>query len=274
MNRILLATDLEDTAKNVAAFALTLADNFGAELTVYHAYGKPDLSLADLSDEEREARVLTRMRELIGGLTGPSAADVPLRYVADVDYPGDGIIAQVDGDRGYDLVVIGLREPAGSGAGGRGQFSSLAYRILREVEADVLAIPPGAAFHGVNEIIFASDVDRADEVVLERLQEWRQRLSSELYVVHVYDDEDDKERARKVMTKWRDRYASRPNMHFELLAGDFTEDIGRYVRDRGGDMLVLQSHTRGLFGRVFQHSAAADVAQVVEVPLLVMRGEQ
>ena len=266
MNRILLATDLEDTARNVAAFALSIAENLHAKLTVYHAFGKPDLAQSMLTDAEREAKVMTAMRELIGGITSDSTTDVHVDYVADVDYPGDGIIEQVD-KNDYDLVVIGLREASDGGE----QFSSLAYRLLREVETSVLAVPPQASFMGVNEIVFASDVDRADEVVLEQLQEWRQGMSAELFVVHVYDDEQDKARATQVMKKWRERYASRPNIHFELMAGDFTEDIGAYVEKRGGDMLVLQSHTRGLFGRVFKHSAAADVAQVVQVPLLVMR---
>ena len=268
MRHVLLATDLEETAANVAAFALSIADQFGAELTVYHAFGKPDLSQGLRTDAQREDTVEDKMQAMMGSLISKSTADTSIHYVADIDYPGDGILEQVEKGN-FDLVVIGLREATSS----NGQFSSLAYRILREATCNVLAIPPKASFHGVNEIVFASDVDKADEIVLEQLQAWRQNFTADLFVVHVYDDAADKIKAQEVMAGWRDRYASRPRMHFELMAGDFEHDIGAYVAQRGGDMLVLQSHTRGLFGRVFTHSSAADVAQQVQVPLLIMRGK-
>jgi nucleotide-binding universal stress UspA family protein len=269
MQHILLATDLEDTSSNVAAFALAIADNFKAKLTVYHAFGKPSLQMGDTSDMMRQDKVEARMRSLISDVRSPGITDVVVNYAADIDYPGDGILNQLEeGD--FDLLVIGLREPQE----GASQFSSLAFKLLREADTAVLAIPPMATFHGIQEIVFATDLDHADEVVLEQLQSWRQNMGADLFVVNVYDDEQGADEARKVLGKWRDRYASRARMHFELMEGDFENDIGAYVSQRGGDMLVLQSHTRGFFARLFTHSSAADIAHVVEVPLLVMRGEE
>jgi len=268
MQHILLATDLEPTAANVAAFALAIADNFKAKLTVYHAFGKPSLQMGDDIDEERSERVQDHLEKFISEVRGTTLTDVVVEFKTDVDYPGDGIIDEVEkGD--YDLLVIGLREPKTSGT----QFSSLAYRLIREADTSVLAIPPEASFQGIQEIVFGTDLDHADEVVLEQLQEWRQNMQADLYVVNVHEDDKEAEVARKVMSKWRDRYASRPNMHFELMEGDFEDDIGAYVKQRGGDMLVMQSHKRGFFKRMFTHSSASDVAHTIEVPLLIMRGE-
>lgn len=268
MQHILLATDLEPTAANVAAFALAIADNFKAKLTVYHAFGKPSLKMGDDSDEERSERVQDHLEKFISEVRGTTLTDVIVEFKTDIDYPGDGIIDEVEkGD--YDLLVIGLREAND----GEEQFSSLSYRLIREADTSVLAIPPQASFQGIQEIVFATDLDHADEVVLEQLQEWRQNMQADLYVVNVHEDDKEAEAARKVMSKWRERYASRPNMHFELMEGDFEDDIGAYVKQRGGDMLVMQSHKRGFFQRLFTHSSASDVANTIEVPLLIMRGE-
>ncbi len=267
VRHILLATDLEASAPNVAAFALTLAEHFGAELTVFHTFGKPDLSLGARSNEQREETVVRKMREMMAQLSTETNASVVVHYKTDIDYAGDGILNQVEEGQ-HDLLVIGLRQARD----GEAQFSALASRIFREANTAVLAVPPQASYVGINEIIFASDVDREDEVVLENLQEWRQKLGADLFVVHVYENDEDRERARATMNKWRERYASRPRLHFELMAGDFTHDITAYVAQRKGDMLVLQSQVRGLFEQLFTHSSAADVAQNVEVPLLVMRG--
>ncbi len=267
--RILLASDLEDTAPNVAAFALAIADNFKAHLTVYHAFGRPQATYGDTPIEEREGMVLIKLRELIKGVQGSSFADVQISYKTHVDYPGEGIVNEAR-DGKYDLVVCGLRE----GNEGEPQFTSLSYKILREVPTNVLGIPPTANFHGVKEIIFATNLDAPDHVVLEQLQVWRQNMSADLYVVHVWDDKESEAEARRIMGVWREEFGVRPRLHFELMEGSFTVDIGDYVRQRGGDMLVVQSSTKGFFERIFEHSAAEDIAHTTDVPLLVMRGRR
>ena len=266
--RILLASDLEDHAANVAAFALAIADNFEAHLTVFHAFGRPQATLGDTPLEQREGMVLKALSELIHSIKGPSFDDVEIHYKADVDYPVDGITNEAKAGN-YDLVVCGLREANE----GEPQFSSLSYKILREVPTNVLAIPPQATFQGVKEIVFATNLDAPDRRVLDQLQDWRRNMSADLYVVHVWDDADDKAEAQRILSVWREEFAKRPRLHFELMEGDFTADIGDYVRQRGADMLVLQSSTKGFFERVFEHSAAEDVAHTTDVPLLVMRGK-
>ncbi len=267
--RILLASDLEDTAANVAAFALAIADNFKAHLTVYHAFGRPQVTYGDTPVAERESMVIVKLRELIAGVRGPSFADVEISYKADIDYPGDGIINEAGAGK-YDLVVCGLRERNE----GESQFTSLSYKILREVPTNILGIPPTASFHGVKEIIFATNLDQPDRIVLEQLQTWRQKMSADLYVVHVWDDKDDEAEARRIMMAWRADFGERPRLHFELMEGSFTVDIGDYVRQRGGDMLVVQSSKKGFFERLFESSAADDIAHTTDVPLLVMRGKE
>ena len=266
--RILLACDLEEAhAANVAAFALAIADNFKAHLTVYHAFGRPQATLGDATEEQREGKVLVELSALIKSIKGPSFDDVEISYKADVDYPADGITNEAEaGD--YDLVVCGLRERNA----GESQFSSLSYKILREVPKNVLAIPPQADFHGVKEIVFATNLDAPDHRVLEELQAWRRNMTADIYVVHVYEGRDQEEEARRILSVWREEFGKRPRNHFELTEGDFATDIGEYVRKRGGDMLVVQSSKKGFFERLFEHSAAEDVAHTTDVPLLVMRG--
>ena len=265
--RILLACDLEEHAANVAAFALAIADNFGAHLTVYHAFGRPRVTIGEATVEQREGVVLQELAALIKSIRGPSFADVEVHYRADVDYPIDGITAQAAAG-GYDLVVCGLRERNE----GQSQFSSLSYKILREVECDVLAIPPQADFHGIREIVFATNLDEPDHRALEGLQAWRRNLGADLFVVHLYETHAQEEEARRILAVWREEFGRAARTHFEVTEGDFALDIGDYVRRRGGDMLVLQSSKKGFFERLFEHSAAEDVAHTTDVPLLVMRG--
>lgn len=265
--RILLACDLEEHAANVAAFALAIADSFSAHLTVFHAFGRPKATIGEASEEQREGRVLTELRDLITSVKGSSFPDVEIRYKADIDYPVDGITDEAKAGA-YGLVICGLRERNE----GEAQFSSLSYKILREVDTNVLAIPPQADFHGVREIVFATDLDEHDHAVLDQLQVWRERLSAELFVVHMYETTEQAEDARDILSVWRAEQERSPDTHFEAREGDFTADIGDYVRERGGDMLVLQSAKRGFFERLFGQSAAEDVAHTTDVPLLVMRG--
>ena len=265
--RILLACDLEDHAANVAAFALAIADNFKAHLTVYHAFGRPRATIGDATEEQREGIVLQELAALMKSIRGPSFDDVEVRYKADVDYPIDGITNEAAaGD--YDLVICGLRERNE----GQAQFSSLSYKILREVETNVLAVPPQADFHGIREIVFATNLDEYDHRVLDQLQDWRRNMAADLFVVHLYETKAQEEEARRILGVWREEFGRTARTHFEVMEGDFTLDIGDYVRQRGGDMLVLQSSKKGFFERLFEHSAAEDIAHTTDVPLLIMRG--
>ena len=271
MPRVLLATALEPAADNAAGFALAIARAFGEPLTVYHAYGKPSAALGSVPPEQRGARVDALMRELVARAAGATGiGDVDLRYAKGVDYAGDGILGELErGD--YDLLVLGLRDGADA-------FTTVSERMLREAECDLLAVPPRATFHGVSQVVFATDLDDADAVALEKLQRWRERLAAELLVVNVYDSDAGRARAVKRLGQWRERYAARHHTAFEAVAGDFDDDILAYVRRRGGDLLAVQSNPAGffggLFGGLFGGGHTRGLAQhIVDVPLLVIRGE-
>ncbi len=267
VKHILLATDLRDTAANVAAFALAIAESFDARLTVYHAFGQPSLALGDTTLEERRAEILRKQKAMIERMQSSSTDGPEVSYLTSVDYAADGILNAADSGA-YDLVVLGMHEDRD----GRGQFSELAYTVLKKCETAVLAVPSEATFNGVQEIVFATDLEREDEDPLEQLQAWRRNLNAELFVVHFVEDRAKLGEARSKLGVWRDFYASRPNIHFEIAEGDLDDDIGRYVAQRGGDMLVLETHDRGFFASVFGQNETVEIARSIQVPLLVLHG--
>ena len=268
MPRVLLATALDPDAANTAKFALAIARAFGEPLTVYHAFGRPSPSLSGPPDVERRAQVERLMRELVAqAAAGGDLSAVDITYTVSVYYAGDGILAELDrGD--YDLLVLGLRDGADA-------FTTVSERMLQEAECDVLAVPPGATFQGVDQVVFATDLDDADAVALEKLQRWREHLVAELIVVNVYDSDAGRARAEKRLGQWRRRYEGRRHTTFEAVAGDFEEDILTLVKRRGGEMLAVQSNPGGFFRRLFGGGHTRELAQhVVDIPLLVIRGER
>lgn len=267
MHRVLLATALDDGAVNTAVFALALARAFGEPLTVFHAYGRPSAILREVPPAEHRGVVERHMRELTARAAGPAGtAGVDVRYATSVDYAGDGILAELEtGD--YDLLVLGLRD-------GAKDFTTVSQRMLREAECDVLAVPPRATFHGVGTCVFATDLDDADAVALEKLQHWRARLGAELQVVNVYEGDEARARADKRLGQWRRRYGEGARTRYEAVVGDFEDDILAYVARRGGDLLAVQSNPGGFLRRLFGGGSTRELAQrVIDIPLLVVRGE-
>lgn len=266
MPRVLLATALDPEAAPTARFAIAIARAFAEPLTVFHAYGRPSALLRDVPEDERQGAVERHMRELVTAAAGErGTGDVEIRYATSVDYAGDGILAELAaGD--YDLLVMGLRD-------GAEPFTSVSERMLREAECDLLAIPGHATFQGVERMVFATDLDDADAVALEKLQRWRRNLTAELLVVNIYDSDAMRARARKRLDQWRRRYEHEHHTTFEAVAGDFDDDILGFVRRRRGDLLAVQSNPGGFLQRLFGGGGhTRELAQrVTDVPLLVLR---
>jgi nucleotide-binding universal stress UspA family protein len=142
--RILCATDLRGTGAEVVAYALSLAEAFGAELTMLHVLERvPEFepgsgfqfSAAEiqafrqsLAEEARD-----RLRAIV-----PDAARERVT-VRDLVKAGRAheLILRVAREEGAQLVVLGER---GHGALGRLLFGSTSRRVVREAQCPVLVV--------------------------------------------------------------------------------------------------------------------------------------
>lgn len=130
LHKILLATDFSDTGQRAFAYALSLAMEYNAELTLLHV-------LEEVPQDEELATVTAR---LIHKLDACVPADAPnwcsIKSVIRVGKPYQEIV-QLALESQTDLIVLGVRGRSGPDLA---VFGSTTYRVLQLGSAPVLAV--------------------------------------------------------------------------------------------------------------------------------------
>jgi nucleotide-binding universal stress UspA family protein len=137
--RIVWATDGSEHADRALALAKSLASEEGATLTAVHvvqrfAGGKSAGTPVHVNAEEVEAKVRLEVAELSG-----EGLDVSLRVISDIRLSAAEDIADIAGDLGADLIVVGTR---GQSAIRGLLLGSVTHRLLHIAPCPVLAVPP------------------------------------------------------------------------------------------------------------------------------------
>lgn len=130
LRKILLATDFSDTGQRAFAYALSLAMEYNAELTLLHV-------LEEVPRDEELATVTARLSHKLEALV---PADAPnwctIKSAIRVGKPYQEIV-QLALESQADLIVLGVR---GRSAPDLAVFGSTTYRVLQLGSAPVLAV--------------------------------------------------------------------------------------------------------------------------------------
>jgi nucleotide-binding universal stress UspA family protein len=102
LQRILCATDLQPGSERVLAYALWLAKDENAHVTLLHV-----LKIrTDAPSEHREAQRDTAMKQLVQLLSPETSPSLEVQSIVEIGTPGECIL-KVAEDQGADLIVIG-----------------------------------------------------------------------------------------------------------------------------------------------------------------------
>src|SRR5436190_21951755 len=110
MKSFLVATDFSTPSREAALYAANLANLFGAELTLLHAYLLPtpvsEVTYVMISVEELQKdneKLAAELAALVNQQTGVEA-----KTIVNIGMPADEIIYQSK-EIGADLIIIGMR---------------------------------------------------------------------------------------------------------------------------------------------------------------------
>jgi len=154
IKKILYSTDLSENAKYAFGYAASIANRYGAGITLLHVldHGSPyweSLMVNVLGEKkwneivkENEANVVETFRERLKTFCDEMAAQLPAcEFITDkvevkVGHPVDKILEEVD-KTGCDLVVMGAH---GHGILGDAMMGSVSRRVLRRCKKPILIV--------------------------------------------------------------------------------------------------------------------------------------
>ena len=185
MITFLVPTDFSINAQRASAYAVKLARQLGARVTLMHVYEEPvaisEYELSTIHFDTMKEPLLTRMMARPAPLHREFGNMVPIECVA---YNKDlvGHIKKAFDQKEAALVIIGL-----TGSGMINFFmGSNTLNIVNNSSYPVLTVPPYVTLQQIRKIVFACDMhDVANTVPVEKIKKVIQLVHAELLVLNI-----------------------------------------------------------------------------------------
>ncbi|MFT6441570.1 MAG: nucleotide-binding universal stress UspA family protein [Salibacteraceae bacterium] len=168
-------------------------------------------------------------------------------------------------------IVVGT-----TGASGLKEFfvGSKAAEIIQESPVPVLTVPFNAVYKTVKSVVFATDLNKIDNIeLLEFLKNLLIRQSATLSIFHVEKSisrvkVEDRNEQKKLLIKYFDDV----DVEYETLVNEDTvEGVNEYIKKhKQADILVMVPRKKNFFEKIFTKSVAKKVAYHSHVPMLTL----
>lgn len=283
MKKILVPTDFSVPAENAAKFAIAMAKQLNASVTVLNAYTVPvavpaaDMGVWPVIDyEDLPGQITSELDTLVEKLIKGSCENQDRSACPPVDYRCEmgtvlQVVQKVSDELDVDLQVMGL-----SGAGGLVNFilGSNSMSMIEKGDRPVLLVPYGASFAGIKKIAYAGSLTPDDIRPLEFLCKLASWLDAEVSVLHVIDMRDDLNEGVqaigvdliaqvKTLTGFK-------GLNYEPVWNGNTDQGLEWIAEQHDIGIVSMLHQRHNFlERIFKGSRTKRFARYTTIPLLV-----
>lgn len=287
MKKLLVPTDFSEDAARAVRYAIDLGQALEAELLLYHACFDPMLDSdlprwhADGDSGQQGELVLnqaqaqaTRMMEDLQKSLQAEAPSLRVETLVEMGF-AERNIPEVSLREGCDLIVMGTR---GKGRVLKTFFGSVTASVMQRASTPVMVVPEGATFEPFRHVMYASDFDPADGVVVRQMLETLRPLDFGLYTVFIYNDhghpyrKEDYQGLKEALQSHMHHVI--PDARMDIVATgdhDLVQGLQRQLQENDVDLLVMTTHARNFVTRLMQPSQTKRMMFQTKTPLLVFR---
>lgn len=283
MDTILCLTDYKENSDQTLRFACHFANRLHSTLIFAHFFEAAGAALEEdgssslirqIGTEPAGEKHTAELQKLKGFIQQHSteylSPQADLRYLVAGGSPLDHLPILFQ-EYDPDLIVMGMRNRTGLADR---LFGTLARKMIDKTLCPLLLIPPESTFREIHRMVYATDFGYKNLHAIEYLMHWSDLLEAQLHLVHVSEDPEDSAWAESQMEKIRRTYEDENEhnrMQFSILSGELQEALENFIEAARSDMIALTTHTRGYWEKWMASSLAKDLAEEVEIPLLVFK---
>ncbi len=272
MKVILSPVDFSEISNNAALYAANLAEFYGADLWLYHAYELP-VSLSEyafplVTTDEMQKAADHELEELKKMLLGKLRRHITINTKAEMNLLQTGLNSFCEEIK-PDITVIGL---SGGNALTKLIVGSNTISIIHYLKYPVLVVPPKAEFIRVRKIGFACNYYKVLKTTpIGPLKKIVHDFGAELHVMNIGlpDKELKPEELQESQIITELLHELRPEFHI-IQAGDITDGINWFVDNARLDMVVMIPKKHNMVGKVFSRSHTKEFIFHTHVPVLCM----
>lgn len=264
MKKIIVPTDFSANAWNALKYAVNIANQFGSELHVVHAYEVVSTtgmlkSIRDYMDKDALEGLDATEKELVPYLK----VGTSIKTKALEGQTADRVCSYAKNVKG-DLIVMGTQGASGLKAIFMG---SNALAVIKKSEIPVLAIPNNAKLQNLDKMALAIDSEVvAQSDLLSPLTTLARQFNAKVDIVHVV-----KEEALVTVDAGVDIYLSEvPHEFFVLESDNIKEGIDEFIEKKDSGLLCMIRRDRGFIGNLFHGSVTQKELFDCKIPLLII----
>jgi len=269
MKKILVPIDFSETSLNAAYSACKIAQKNQSVLIFVHAYRVPIESFKikrivlndKVFEQELDARkyfknfVLDNLK--LKGKIPIMKFDIEHGFAIDV-------ILNKTKHYQVEMVVMGTK---GASKLLDRMWGSVTSNVIKSAKVPVLAIPNNAEYRDFKKIVYATDFDAKDEIVLKKIEAFRDMFNANVSVLHVGQNDNEKEIHRKkgMLDSLGESNIVHSLLLYEVDQESVVEGIESFIENNDLDLLVMLTHDNYWFHK----SVTKRIALKTEIPILV-----
>lgn len=281
MENILVPTDFSKTAKGAYDYALRLADYFDSKINVVHVY-HPSYTAEYPLGANTNLLTIEPKKELMKQFVVQGDKDAESKDSVNtmVDVSDEIIsgfaaeeVVRMSKTEDVDLIVMGS---TGDNTILEKVFGSISTEVTKNAHCPVLLVPKGAEFKAYRNIVYASDFEKIDNRIMDKIVDFAGRFSAGIHLVDV-DDDEPKGRYEVSEQAFEEQLNERlPKLEFkmaEVESHSIWEGLNRYADDHEVDLLVMVTRKRSFIENLLHKSVTRQVAIHSKLPVLILHVE-
>lgn len=277
MEHILVPTDFSATSKGAYQYALHMARNFNSNIKVVHVYhpsydpGQPLGANANVMMLEPKKRLMKKFIHQSESGEGEGSVDTLIDVKSEIvsGFAAEEIV-RISKTEEIDLIVMGT---TGENTILEKVFGSISSDVSKQVNCPVLLVPNGAKFKAYRNIAYASDFEKIDSQVMEKIVDFAGRFSAGINLVDVHESKE-KGRYKVTEQELEQQLSERlPKLKFkmaEVESSSIWEGLNLYAADNEIDLLVMVTKHRKFWDNLVHKSITRQVAVHSKVPILIL----
>jgi len=276
MKKILVPTDFSKQASIATEVAADVARRSGADLVLLHVVEEVtggsfnvegEVSSSDIEDKLFNHRLIEKARrQLEKAVLDPNIRDVAADGLLRVGNPFHGIRTLLQ-EKKFDLVVMGT---AGHTKLEEMLIGSNTERVVRLSKCPVLTIHKKPVTSNFKNIVYATAMDKSEEVFSRIVRRTQQLYNSNIHLVRI-NTPGDFQRDYEVKD-YMYRFAKKLNLKNYTISvyNDLSVEEGviRFADSIDADLIAMATHGRTGFAHVIAGSVAEDVVGHAKRPVL------
>jgi nucleotide-binding universal stress UspA family protein len=284
MNKLLVPFDFSVYAENALNYAVALASQINASVTVFHTFQVKDLVPAvgktgtsttySQAIADKEKNVLNnKLTEVLHKFSNKFYLEKPEKikfetFVRDGNF--EELVQRHLQHTNYNLIVMGTKGAFGWEEAISGSNTS---QIAKKINANVLVVPIEGVYEGIHHMIYASDFDKQDTDKLNQVITFNDFFEARITCLHVTDDASKVERDHNKMKELENKFQNiGKNIQFAQILDIEVEDaIFDYAEKVDAEILVVNPKERSVIGGFFHESMTNKMTMHTSMPLLVVK---